>query len=68
MSLGDHDRTIVGMTTSGEHTLVVLAPRCLDTIDQRFGSVTNAVIRESGIPMLLLPPLCDRISYVRGNT
>lgn len=66
--LGSPDRTIIEMTRSGEYTLVVLAPRCLDTVDQQFGSVTNAVIRESGVPMLLLPPLCDRAPYVRGNT
>jgi len=66
--LGDPGRTIVEMTRSGEYTLVVLAPRCLDTVDQQFGSVTNAVIKESGIPMLLLPPLCDRDLYTRGNT
>jgi nucleotide-binding universal stress UspA family protein len=53
VAVGDPNRVIAKLTASDGYSMVILAPRCLDSIDQHFGSVTNAVIRESTIPMLL---------------
>ena len=53
-------RVVAETIASGHYSMVILAPRCLDTIDQEFGSVTNAVIRDCPIPMLLAPPACDQ--------
>ncbi len=58
--LGNPDRVVAETIASGHYSMVILAPRCLDTIDQEFGSVTNAVIRDCPIPMLLAPPACDQ--------
>ena len=41
--------------SSGEYTLVVLAPRAHDILEGKIGSVASAVIQNSSIPMLLAP-------------
>jgi nucleotide-binding universal stress UspA family protein len=56
---GMPDEMVARAAASGRYSLVVLAPRCHDTIDQEFDSVTSAVIRESSTPVLLAPPGCD---------
>ncbi|MDP2300139.1 MAG: universal stress protein, partial [Actinomycetota bacterium] len=53
--VGDPTGVVAQLAASGTHSMIALAPRCLDAIDQQFGSVTNAVIRESTIPLLLTP-------------
>lgn len=53
---------------SGRYSMVALAPRCHDTIDQAFGSVTSAVIRRSTVPILLSPPGCDLELHALGKT
>lgn len=56
---GEPDKIVPAYAASGRYTLLILAPGCHDTIDQAFGSVTNAVIRQAATPLLLAPPLCD---------
>lgn len=55
--------------TSGDYSLVVLAPRCRDVVDRKFGSVASAVLQVSRIPLLLAPVECppDAAQGV-GNT
>jgi len=65
---GVPDRVVSEYAASGRYTLIALAPRCHDTIDQEFGSVASAVIRESSTPVLLAPPECATPAYGRGNT
>ena len=65
---GEPEKLVPAYAASGRYTLLILAPGCHDTIDQVFGSVTNAVIRQAATPMLLAPPGCDIIPYRRGNT
>lgn len=65
---GEPEKHIANCAASGRYSLVILAPGCHDTIDQAFGSVTNAVIRRSTAPMLLAPPGCDLVAYGRGKT
>lgn len=64
---GEPEDVVPRYAASGRYSLTVLAPGCQDTIDQVFGSVTNAVIRQGATPMLLAPPGCD-VPYGRGNT
>lgn len=56
---GEPEKLIPEYAASGRYTLLILAPGCHDTIDQVFGSVTNAVLRQAATPMLLTPPGCD---------
>lgn len=65
---GAPDMEVPAFAASGGYTLVVLAPRCHDTIDEASGSVTSAVIRTVVAPVLLSPPGCDTTLYPRGNT
>lgn len=65
---GTPDAVIADAVSSGAYSLVVLAPRCLETIDQQFGSVSNAVLRNSTIPILVSPPGCVARDQPRGNT
>ncbi|MDO8880374.1 MAG: universal stress protein [Coriobacteriia bacterium] len=51
--VGDPTGVVAQLAAAGVHSMIALAPRCLDAIDQQFGSVTNAVIQESTIPLLL---------------
>lgn len=57
--IGDPPGVVATLAASGTHSMIALAPRCLDAIDQQFGSVTNAVIQESTIPLLLAPARCS---------
>ncbi|MHB1324462.1 MAG: universal stress protein [Coriobacteriia bacterium] len=65
---GPPDEIIASYASSGRYTLLMLAPGCQDTIEKAFGSVTNAVIRRSAVPLLLAPPGCDITAHQRGNT
>lgn len=65
---GASDEVVADYAASGRYSLIVLAPRCHDTIDQEFGSVTSAVIRRSATPVLLAPPRCDTALHGRGKT
>lgn len=65
---GRPDEEVARLAASGEYSLVVLAPRCHETIDQAFGSVTSSVIRDTTTPVLLAPPGCDVLPYPRGKT
>lgn len=65
---GEPDKEVPRLAASGRYSLLVLAPGCHETIDQAFGSVTSAVIRESSTPVLLAPPGCDTTFYARGKT
>jgi nucleotide-binding universal stress UspA family protein len=65
---GTPDAVIAGAVSSGAYSLVVLAPRCLETIDQQFGSVSNAVLQNSTIPILVAPPGSATHDHPRGNT
>ncbi|MBN2848843.1 MAG: universal stress protein [Coriobacteriia bacterium] len=60
LALGDPDHTVAEYAASGDYSIVILGPRCLDTIDQEFGSVTSAALRTARSPMLLAPPGCGR--------
>lgn len=55
---GEPDEIVPRYAASGRYSLLMLAPGCHDTIDQVFGSVTNAVIRQGATPLLLTPPGC----------
>ncbi|MHB1135435.1 MAG: universal stress protein [Coriobacteriia bacterium] len=52
---GEAVEVLPELLASGEYTLVVLAPRTHDIIEGEIGSVANAVIQSSSIPMLLAP-------------
>lgn len=65
---GAPDEIVPSYARSGHYSLLVMAPGCHDTIDQAFGSVTSAVIRHAGTPVLLAPPHCDTVHQGRGNT
>lgn len=53
---GEATEVLPQRITSGDYTLVVLAPRTKDLPDGGIGSVASAVIRASSTPMLLAPP------------
>lgn len=52
---GDAIDELPRIIASGNHTLVVLAPRAREAVDAELGSVASAVMRSSSIPMLLAP-------------
>jgi nucleotide-binding universal stress UspA family protein len=55
---GTPDRMVAERASSGDYTLVILAPRCQDTADRPFGSVADATLQTSVCPVLLSPPNC----------
>jgi nucleotide-binding universal stress UspA family protein len=65
---GRPEELVAEYAASGRYTLIALAPRCHDTIDQAFGSVTSNVIRSSRVPILLAPPRCDLELHGLGKT
>ncbi|MBN1192888.1 MAG: universal stress protein [Coriobacteriia bacterium] len=65
---GEPDEIVPRLAASGQYSVIVLAPRCHDTIDRAFDSVTSAVIRESSTPLLLTPPGCEQTYQPLGNT
>lgn len=66
---GEPTELVPERVVSGDYSLVVLAPRCRDIIEREFGSVANAVLQASRIPLLLAPLDCppDAAQGV-GNT
>lgn len=56
--IGSPDREAAVRAARGEHTLIVMAPRCSTNGEYPLGSVTNAVVQSTMAPVLLIPPNC----------
>ncbi len=58
--VGSPERETAKRCAIGEHSMIVMAPRCDDDPGQPLGGVTHAVIQATSAPVLLIPPGCRR--------
>jgi len=60
VAVGAPDRETTRRTTSGGHTMIIMAPRLEESPEHPLGGVTHAVVRSVVSPVLLIPPGCNR--------
>jgi nucleotide-binding universal stress UspA family protein len=58
VGVGSPDREAAKRAAGGDHTMIIMAPRCEESPDQPLGGVTHAVIKVATSPVLLIPPGC----------